>query len=151
MKDLGKINDNFQFYQGYEGEPEVELIMCVSKGDSADVKNMIIVGEIILLYLNDREQAVIGRFMTIANDMEETRMLLRWRDGSWILGIYDSIMEDENDFELEDERYEEFWSFIFRALDLSGDPPVYITEDEYFCISYHNFPEEMLVDGKDIL
>lgn len=25
MKDLGKINDNFQFYQGYEGEPEVEL------------------------------------------------------------------------------------------------------------------------------
>ena len=103
--------------------------MCVSKGDSADVKNMIIVGEIILLYLNDREQAVIGRFMTIANDMEETRMLLRWRDGSWILGIYDSIMEDENDFELEDERYEEFWSFIFRALDLSGDPPVYITED----------------------
>ena len=52
-----------------------------------------------MLYLNDREQAVIGRFMTIANDMEETRMLLRWRNGSWILGIYDSIMEDENDFE----------------------------------------------------
>ena len=44
MKDLGKINDSFQFYQGYEGEPEVELTMCVSKGDYADVKNMVIVG-----------------------------------------------------------------------------------------------------------
>ncbi len=103
------------------------------------------------MYLNDKEEKIIGKFKVIADDMEETKMLLRWRDGSWILGIYDSIMEDENDFELEDERYEEFWSFIFRALDLSGDPPVYITEDEYFCINYHNFPEEMLVDGKDIL
>lgn len=97
------------------------------------------------MYLNNKEENIIGAFMDSADELEGKSIVLRWKDGSQIKGIYDSYMEDESDYEMDDERYEEFWTFIFKAIDLVGQPPVYITEDEYFCISYHNFPDEILV------
>lgn len=99
------------------------------------------------MYLNDKEETVIGTFMDIADELEGKVLILKWNDGSHVQGIYDSYIEDEADCDMDDERYEEFWSFIFKAVDLVGKPPIDITEDEYFCINYHNFPNEIIVNN----
>ena len=93
------------------------------------------------MYLNDKEGIIIGRFMDKSDEYEGKILTLKWKDGSLIQGIYDSYMEDETDCDLDDKNYEEFWSFIFSAVDLKGEPPVFITEDDFFCINYHNFPD----------
>ena len=96
------------------------------------------------MYLNDKEEKIIGSFMDIADELEGKMLMLKWGDGSQIQGIYDSFIEDETECDIDDENYEEFWSFIFKALDLEGNPPVIITKDEYFCIDYRNFPDEIV-------
>lgn len=103
------------------------------------------------MYLNDREEQIIGTFMNVADELEEKLIILKWKDGSQAQGIYDSYMEDEVDCDMDDEKYEEFWSFIFKAVDIMGEPPIYITEDAYFCVDYRNFPDEILVDNKRIV
>ena len=102
---------------------------------------------LIIFYLNENEKKIIGRFIESSDTNEGKRMLLNWADGSQIHGIYDSFIEDENDYDLDEDGYEEFWSFVFEVIDTKGNPPVYITEDNYFLINYHNFPDEILVDG----
>ncbi len=102
------------------------------------------------MYLNDKERKIIGTFMNVADELENKLIMLKWKDGSQAQGIYDSYIEDESDYDLDDERYEEFWSFVFRAIDIKGNPPIYITEDEYFCINYHNFPNEIFVENKKV-
>lgn len=102
------------------------------------------------MYLNNKEEKIIGTFMNVADELEGKLITLNWKDGSQAQGIYDSYMEDELDCDMDDESYEEFWSFVFKAVDIIGEPPIYITEDEYFCIDYRNFPDEILVDNKKI-
>ena len=100
------------------------------------------------MYLNKKEEKIIGAFMELADELEGKMIILKWKDGSYIQAVYDSYIEDESDCDMDDDNYEEFWSFVFKAIDLKGTPPVNITEDEYFCISYHNFPDEIL-DGRN--
>ena len=102
------------------------------------------------MFLNDKEQSVIGSFMNVADDMEGKIILLKWNDGSQVKGIYDSYIEDDTDCDMDDKAYEEFWSFVFKAINLVGEPPVYITEDEYFCINYRNFPDEIIAENQKI-
>ena len=102
------------------------------------------------MYLNNKEEKIIGKFMDVVDDFEGKLMILKWKDGDQVLGIYDSYMEDELDCEMDDECYEEFWSFVFKAVDLVGEPPIYITEDEFFCVDYRNFPDEIIVDNQRI-
>jgi len=102
------------------------------------------------MYLNDNEEKIIGLFMDMADNLEGKAITLKWNDGSQVQGIYDSYMEDETDYDIGDEEYEEFWSFVFKAIDMKGEPPIYITEDEYFCINYHNFPDVIMVGEKRI-
>ena len=103
------------------------------------------------MYLNDKEEKIIGVFMNIADELEGKLIILNWKNGSQAQGIYDSYMEDELDCDIDDESYEEFWSFVFKAVDITGEPPIYITEDEYFYINYRNFPDEILVDNFKII
>ena len=103
------------------------------------------------MYLNDKEGKIIGLLMDIADELEGKKVVLKWKNGSLIQGIYDSYIEDEMDCDMNDDDYEEFWSFVFKATDLIGEPPIYITQDEYFCINYRNFPDEIIADGKKII
>ena len=102
------------------------------------------------MYLNDKEEKIIGAFMNVADELEGNLIILNWKDGSQAQGIYDSYIEDELDCDIDDEDYEEFWSFVFKAVDIEGEPPIYITEDEYFCIDYRNFPDEIIVGDTKI-
>lgn len=102
------------------------------------------------MFLNEKEGKVVGVFLEVADKYEGKKLVLKWEDGSVVKGIFDSYIEDESDCDMDEEGYEEFWSFVFKAIDLVGKPPVYITEDEYFCVNYHNFPDKITVDGKKI-
>ncbi len=102
------------------------------------------------MYLNDREEKIIGSFMDVSDELEGKLMTLKWEDGSQVQGVYDSYVEDESDCDMDEESYEEFWSFVFKAIDIVGEPPIYITEDEYFCVNYYNFPNEIFVGNTKI-
>jgi len=103
-----------------------------------------------MYYVNDKEEEIIGSFMNIEDELEGTEVMLIWNNGSCVQGIYDSFIEDESDCEMEDEKYEEFWSFVFKLVNFSGEPPVFITKDNFFCVNYHNFPDAIMVEGKKI-
>ncbi len=102
------------------------------------------------MFLNGKEEKIIGKFMNICEMYEEKEITLKWDENNCIKCVYDSYIEDETDCELEDADYEEFWSFVFEAIEVIGEPPVYITEDDYFCVDYRNFPDEIIADGKKI-
>ena len=64
--------------------------------------------------------------------------------------LYDSYIEDESDFEIDENGYEEFWSFVFKVIRADASVPIEITEDDYFLINYRNFPKEIIANGKKI-
>ncbi|MBR5539389.1 MAG: hypothetical protein IKU61_05765 [Clostridia bacterium] len=103
-----------------------------------------------MYYWNENEEIIIGTFINKADEFYGKDLLLNWSDENSIVAIFDSIIEDEEDCDMNDEEYEEFWSFVFKAVEVKGKPPVSITEDEYFIVNYHNFPDEIIVDGKKI-
>ena len=103
-----------------------------------------------MIYLNNNEEQIIKKFLTVEEEYENENLILKWENGSQIFAEYDSFIEDENDFEIEDKEYEEFWSFIFKKIEIIGNPPVEISEDNYFLINYHNFPNEIIANGKKI-
>lgn len=104
------------------------------------------------MYLNNKEKYIIETFMKKADDYEGETVILKWKDGCQVECVYDSYIEDESDFDMDEEGYEEFWSFAFKFnKTIIGTPPVVITEDDYFLVNYHNFPDEILsFDGKKI-
>lgn len=102
------------------------------------------------MYLNDYEEKIIDTFMGNLNEYENEEMSLIWKDGSALVATFDTCFEDENEYDMDDPRYEEFTSFAFTAILMFGKPPVYITEDKGFLIDYHNFPEKIIARGKKI-
>ena len=68
-----------------------------------------------MFYLNENEKKIIGKFIESSDTNEGKRMLLNWADGSQIHGIYDSFIEDENDYDLDEDGYEEFLSLCDRV------------------------------------
>ena len=52
--------------------------------------------------------------------------------------------------DVDDKNYEDFTTFAFAAVETKGNPPVLITKDNYFCVNYKNFPDEIIVNGRKI-
>ncbi len=103
-----------------------------------------------MIYWNKKEEAIIGKFLACEHNHIDKCLLLNWYGKGSVLAEYDMLMEDENDFEMDDERYEEFWSFAFHGIQIKGKPPISVNHQKNFLINYHNFPDEILVDGKKI-
>lgn len=102
------------------------------------------------MYFTEKEKTIIETFYGNLDHFDKREMLLKWNDGSRILAGFDTCFEDDNGLELDDAEYEEYISFVFKKLQTVGEPPVFITEDEYFCIDYRNFPDEIIADEKKI-
>lgn len=75
-----------------------------------------------MIFWNNKEEAIIGAFLNQLEQYENEAMLLQWDDGSQILAQFDSYIEDENDFDMDDANYEEFWSIVFNAINVNGHP-----------------------------
>lgn len=103
-----------------------------------------------MIYLNEKEEKTIGRFFAVEEKYVGEILALIWSNGSQAVAKYDSYIEDENDCEMEENDYEEFTSFIFSNVNTVGNPPIDVTEDGFFCISYQNFPKDILYHGEKI-
>lgn len=103
-----------------------------------------------MLFLNEKEEKIIGVFINNTDKYENERMVLKWKDGSFVVATFDTYIEDEDDCDIEDENYEEFWSFVFKVHRIEGEPPVFITQHDYFLVNYRNFPDEIIAKGKKI-
>lgn len=102
------------------------------------------------MYLNEKEEKIIGQFINVADEYMDEILLLKWTDGSCVYAKYDSPFEDSVDLPPGEQGYEEFWSLIFKALSRKGNPPIHISEHNLFLIDYRNFPNEILANGKKI-
>lgn len=103
-----------------------------------------------MMYLNKNEEKIIGRFMEIEDEHIGNTLILKWRKGGKVTAKYNSFIEDESDYDMDDENYEEFWSFVFENEAVDGEVPITVTEDNYFTVNYHNFPDEIISDGVKI-
>lgn len=103
-----------------------------------------------MIYLNENEERIIGKFVEGENKYENQTLVLIWSDGSQVIAKYDSFIEDEANCELEDEYYEEFTSFVFIMISGNGNPPIDVSQDGFFLINYHNFPKDILANGEKI-
>ncbi len=102
------------------------------------------------MFLNDKEKIIIEEFYTNIEQYEKEVMLLSWSDGSYVVSSFDTCFEDDNDCDMDDKNYEEYTTFVFKCISLSGNPPICVTEDNYFCVNYHNFPDKIISNGKKI-
>ena len=103
-----------------------------------------------MYFWNGREEKIIGTFINNIDNYEEQELILKWKDGSEARAIFDSYIEDESDCDMDEEGYEEFWSFVFKGVSIFGEPPISITEDDYFMVNYLNFPDEIIAGNKKI-
>ena len=102
------------------------------------------------MFSNDKEEAIIGTFLSNADEYEFDDMELSWDNGGKIIANYVSNYEDSNDKKKGTEGYEEYTSIVFDAIEVIGEPPVMISEQDGFCLNYHNFPSLITVDGTKI-
>jgi len=102
------------------------------------------------MYFSEKERPIIRTFYGNMDEYAKKPMFLRWKDGSMVIANFDTCFDDDNDLELDDENYEDFTSFVFKALWVKDNPPVYITEDLFFLVDYRNFPDEIIAGGKKI-
>lgn len=103
-----------------------------------------------MYFLNEKEEKVIGKFLNSINSIQGKELNLIWDNGSQVHALYDSYIEDEADFEIDEDGYEEFWSFVFKVIKADNNAPIEITEDNYFLINYRNFPEEIIANGEKV-
>ena len=102
------------------------------------------------MFLNENEEAVIGAFLSVADDYYDEEMELCFDNGSKIVATFVSYFDDSNNKKKGEEGYEEYTTFVFDAIDVFGEPPVLISEQDGFCLNYHNFPSEIIADGNKI-
>lgn len=98
-----------------------------------------------MLYLNSNEEAIIGSFIEKEVDYIGKTVMLSWDKENIAVAVYDSFIEDENGLDLDDNDYEEYWSFVFKIITIVGNPPIDITEDGFFSVNYHTFPQSIVI------
>lgn len=102
------------------------------------------------MFLNENEGIIINKFLENLDNYDTKEMKLLWHTGGTIIARFDTCFEDENEFDEGEAAYEEFTTFVFEVIDVTDNPPVLITEDNFFCVNYHNFPDEITVDSQKI-
>ncbi len=90
------------------------------------------------MFLNPNEEKVISGLYKNLDNIGDSALTLIWESG-YIKATFDTCFED-----MDDETNEEFYSFVFFAEEVSGEPPVEISDDGFFLINYKNFPAEIL-------
>lgn len=91
---------------------------------------------------SENEKEIIGNFYSNLNEYVGRKVKLSWNSG-FIIAEYDTCFDDFAD----DNESDEFTSFVFKVLSKNGIVPVEISEDNYCIVNYHNFPNEIIIDG----
>lgn len=92
------------------------------------------------------EQPIIEVFYKNLQKIKRNDILtLMWKKGI-VMAIFDTCFDDFN----EDNETEEYTSFVFKMIKSEGNPPIEVSETKYFVVNYHNFPENILLNGEKI-
>ena len=97
------------------------------------------------MWLNDKEERIIKEFLDIMeNASKEDVYELEWEDGTKIIGYCDTIYESDNDLEIEDPNYEEYWGIAICIADIINRGKVIEgkNKNDLLEINYHNMPSE---------
>ena len=95
------------------------------------------------MYFAKNEKAIIENFYKKLSEIGATDILLLiWETGK-IKATFDTCFDDFDEINENDE----FTSFVFQKIEITGTPPVEITEANFFIVNYHNFPLEILFNG----
>ena len=96
------------------------------------------------MYFSKNEKIIIeALYKNLSSIAEEDILTLVWDKGQ-IKAKFDTCFDDID----EENEVDEFTSFVFKKIELTGTPPVEITEADFFIINYHNFPKEIICNGK---
>lgn len=98
------------------------------------------------MYYSKNEQSIVKTFYEHLNMIGKNDILsLVWNSGT-VNCAFDTCFDDCD----EDNESDEFTSFVFKKIDIIGNPPIEITADNCFIINYHNFPEKILLNGNKV-
>lgn len=89
------------------------------------------------MILNPKEEGRFYNFFCFVEDHTKSKYKFVFADGETLEGKFDTAGESDNCLELDDPKYEEFWSVIFENSE-TGD---------LFEVTYHNMPVEVWCDG----
>lgn len=95
------------------------------------------------MYLNSKEEKIIGEFLTFLDKKTEADLLtLKWDSGTEVIGTCLCIYESDNGLELSDPNYEEMWAVAITIKEIiqDGEEIHPISEDNIFEVTYHNCP-----------
>lgn len=74
-------------------------------------------------YLNKWEERIIGGFMSVADECEGKTIVLKWNNGGKVVAIYDSFIEDENDCDIDDGKYENIGHLFLNLFRMKENHP----------------------------
>ena len=95
------------------------------------------------MWLNDSEEKIISEFLNIMEKSTNKDLYeMEWQDGTKIVGYCDTIYESDNDLELEDPNYEEYWGVAICIVNIvkQGSEIEGKTINDLIEINYHNVP-----------
>lgn len=92
------------------------------------------------MMLNPNEAGKFWNFRGLVENHRRSKFRLIFADKTEVQCTYFTSCESDNNLELDDPNYEEFWIIVFRK----------INSDETFEINFHNMPVEVWCDGRKI-
>ena len=101
------------------------------------------------MYFSKNEKDIISTFYRNLSKIEATNLTLTWSTGS-IVATFDTCFDDDNGNEIGSPEYDSFVSFAFQAIQITGNPPVFVTDDDMFLIDYRNFPSDIFANDKKV-
>ncbi len=90
------------------------------------------------MYLNEKEELIIGKFLSEISLYENKKIKLTWANNSFVIALLDTVFEDEDDIS-----HEEYTSIVFSLLEIKGNPPINVASSNLFLINYKNFPSNI--------
>lgn len=98
------------------------------------------------MFFSKKEQIIIEKFYKEVKSLTENDALLLIWENSKVEATFDTCFDDFD----ENNESDEFTSFVFKKKEITGTPPIEISEDNFFIINYHNFPEDIVLNNVKI-
>lgn len=98
------------------------------------------------MYFSKNEKSVVEKFYKNISILNENDILsLVWENGE-IKATFDTCFDD---FDANDEN-DEYTSFVFKKVEVGNRISFDTEQSDYIIVNYHNFPREILLNGKKI-
>lgn len=98
------------------------------------------------MFFSELESKLMGEFQGELDAHPKSLIKMKLQDGTELIASFDTCYESDNDLEMDDEGYEEFYSYVFEIIKVLSvkeeDSDKYRTHS-LFEVNYHTLPIEM--------